>query len=404
MMGGSEVPDVRAMLAALADLGWSKVEASSDRYSLWDAPGGSWERILVPEDANSMGFSAALERATAQFMRLHGVAARRALDEASLVLEAALELARWRKETPDGAGVIAWDDGQALFESARAQLVASAKSAVKPKRYHGGSSYYVANEFMKRALMGQTDVGSFIVNAHVPSHAQFFSSDKAARLAVEKPGDMLPDMVQISGSDVMAVFDRALSTLSESVERMRAGAAIEELLDAVDDGVSHELVRAVTEVAAGSGVTIEIDRSPGRVSRAATRTHEFDPADASELSRAATFLASAAQPREVTLIGPVTLLSRDPDTDEQVVRIHAVDGRETRKARVRLDDEQYEIALDAHRADKPLVVTGTLEKEGHSFWLYNPTSIAVVEAVRPSRAKQVQGEFDLNTESSQTDG
>lgn len=65
----------------------------------------------------------------------------------------------------------------------------------------------------------------------------------------------------------------------------------------------------------------------------------------------------------VTLVGEVTLLSRDNDHEERVIRLDVVKGGAVRRARVRLTAEQYEAAVQAHREERRISATGSLEKE-----------------------------------------
>lgn len=91
-----------ALVEALAKLGWHRAKTASDRYSLWDAPGGAWGRILVPEDADSLGYDAALERAVSQFRRLTAAP----VPAPSVVPEAAVEvLTEWGVDESDVAAL-----------------------------------------------------------------------------------------------------------------------------------------------------------------------------------------------------------------------------------------------------------------------------------------------------------
>jgi len=61
-----------------------------------------------------------------------------------------------------------------------------------------------------------------------------------------------------------------------------------------------------------------------------------------------------------------------------VVRLDVLSGTTARKVRVRLKADDYDIAVDAHRDNLALRVTGRQEVEGRFYWLYDPESIELV--------------------------
>jgi hypothetical protein len=60
---------------------------------------------------------------------------------------------------------------------------------------------------------------------------------------------------------------------------------------------------------------------------------------------------------------------------------------------VRLNAEQYEIAMEAHRREADLQVSGQLQKENNRWWLYNATDLEIVE--RPSHIGQIAIDHQL---------
>ena len=110
-------------------------------------------------------------------MRRYGTLAQQVTTTLEMRSRGSLDSTRWKKETALDAGVIAWDQGEALFLAARSQLVASAKSTREPRRYHGNTSAYVAKRFLESSFMGQTDIGSFIVTAYTPADPTSLKSD-----------------------------------------------------------------------------------------------------------------------------------------------------------------------------------------------------------------------------------
>jgi hypothetical protein len=72
------------------------------------------------------------------------------------------------------------------------------------------------------------------------------------------------------------------------------------------------------------------------------------------------------------------LLSRTAAKTNRVIRLDLEKGSEVKKVRVRLSAEQYEQAIEAHHNDSHLSVSGTLDREGTLYWLYNPQNVSIV--------------------------
>jgi hypothetical protein len=275
--------------------------------------------------------------------------------------------------------MIGWDDGEDLYASARSQLSAIAKSSKQPRRHHGSASWYISKHFLENCYMGQTEIGSFIITAHTPSLMRFHVSRHSEEVHISRPRESQT----ITGGTIIDNFEQALKAVSSALEDFRHRPKIEVFYETIESGVSYELVRALSKFTAGSESAITIDRSAEGSQRPAVEI-AFSPTSAPILDQVANAFVLDPEPQGVTLQGEVIVLSREAEREglARIIRLNvegASDARDINKVRVRLDADQYEIAMDAHRREASLRVAGRLEKENNRWWLYNPTHVEIVE-------------------------
>jgi hypothetical protein len=88
----------------------------------------------------------------------------------------------------------------------------------------------------------------------------------------------------------------------------------------------------------------------------------------------------------------VTLLERPKPGVSGVIRLEVITGSQANKLRVRLPEELYELALDAHREDLAISVTGRQEREGMYYWLYDPADIELSTIPVPQVEREIPGQ------------
>lgn len=363
--------------ALLRHFEWRPTGRMPGVYEIWSEPGEREDEILVPLDSEKSDYRALMNRALDALMRHYGSTARELVTTLRMQATALLYATRWKKDSPVEAGMIGWEQGEELYSAARAQLIAAAKSTRQPRRYHGQASSHIGRSFLESTLMGQTDIGSFIITAYTPSERQFFTSASETGHA-EIPKGLWHPQGAISGAQILNTFETALRTTRSILDEYRGAPRAESFLEGVSDGLSYEFTKALSQIVTGGNATIEIVRhDPIRLSRPRTVV-EFQSVEAPVLQAAANMFTQDEESRRVTLVGEVTLLSRTHAEDARVIRLEVHGGADINKARVRLNAEQYEQAMDAHRSEAALKVSGRLEREGRYYWLYDASGLEIV--------------------------
>lgn len=375
--------------AALRHFGWQLAGGIPGRYELWrpdptisrlggaasitDLEADEWQdaEALVPLDPSRRDFPVLMGRARKTLTEVMGVEASRFFDTLAQTVRAALDATRFKKSTSFDNGLIAWEQGESLYDAARQGLMAAAKASKTPRRYHGNASAYLAHQFLESAMMGQTEIGSYVVTAYSPANKRFHTTqaeaDRATGYGEEFGG--------LTGRDVIRQLEVSLSAVREAMQEFRRTPKLEVFAEAVPEGVSYELVSSLgllSEDSSESAVEISFF---GATEPSRRVEFEFFATDVPVLDQAASYLAVTRAPERVTLRGVVTLLERPKAGEAGVVRLDVTSGGEARKVRVRLDADDYEAALNAHTNDREMEVTGNLQREGRYFWLYDAVDL-----------------------------
>ena len=274
-------------------------------------------------------------------------------------------------ESDDGS--VTLNDGAALISGARDMLLSVACSLGEQRAVYRAGANHVAAKLVNGMRLGQTDQGSFVVTLLTP--------------VVPRPMPMLVD----DPDDVNAPIERrmtrrlveALGAAHEMVELAVAG---EEgaFADSVASGVSANLCDALVQIIE-SFPTLDVG-----VSWARTRPMSapevfirFGGADAPLLKEAARSFREREPRPDMRLHGFVRLLKREPADLDGVIRLTTdIDGQRQSVVAV-LEREDYERAVQAHRDNALVVLTGDLERVGQRWRLLNPHLENVISDSEP---------------------
>lgn len=368
------------LATVLERVGWSQYGGQEGLYSRWRAPGEeNAPSLLLPLNRSMADYFDLFQQALAALLKRESKAEkllkRLSRDAASLGDEI-----RFRKEVTTIAGAIPWLSGESLIESARLALLASAKSRKSPKSYFGNANSKFAYSYLNSVLMGQTDNSSYVITAYAPVDQLFYERPK-------DEGSTLPGIGSHTGRDITKTLISSLEATQEAIDHFERSSSMSGFDNGVRNGISYELIYALQGVLENSdGADISVSWKPASSldedNVLEPVTLEFEPRHAVILERACTHLAITSPSEIVTIMGAVTLLDRPNPGSPGVIRVEIVSGSPARKIRVRLEEDQYRIALEAHRSESGIVLTGRQEKEGRYYWLYDARDIRPIELPR----------------------
>ncbi|MEU7860191.1 hypothetical protein [Nonomuraea sp. NPDC049141] len=366
--------DPSNLISLLAVAGWDKQGGRSNVYERWAVrEDNEILSVLVPLDRTRDDYTDLLEEAVSSLERSRLASAHRVLSR----LRAPGDEVQWQTEPHAVRGLIPWLHGEAMIASAKQILVAAAKAARHPSAYHGQREWKFAREYLEKVLMGQTQVGSYVVTAYTPV-GQIRETGGVNREVESNPGGTT------TGRDVMERLTSSLIAIREGVDHFTSTGSLSGFDAGIVKGVSCELTRALSALVKDSdGARVSVNWSPaGRplVSSGSTWQMDFIPDDLPALERASSRLATTEPRRMVVIVGTVTNLSRPRLKQHGTIILNVIYGVDVSRVRVRLSRADYEHAISAHKEGDLLRITGTLEKEGNNYWLYDPTELGPVEA------------------------
>ncbi|MEU8473890.1 hypothetical protein [Streptomyces hygroscopicus] len=369
----------RQLALALRSNGWQKYGGQEDLYTRWRPIAQNGERargLLLPQDAEMDDYFELLSQAVAQAWKMGDAGIRSILERAAVVHSLGDEV-KFHKETQSRRGTIPWTAGEDLHAGAQKSMIVGAKTRKSKAAYFGNANSFLAKSFLDSVLMGQTEVGSYVITAYVPPE-EVYTERKM------NPGETIPLLGRHTGREITLGMVDALSAARESVDHFNASGSTYGFVENVRRGFCYELTQAVRSLirdSDGAEIEVELNSAEDLFSGAPAQRHklEFSPSDYSALETAGNVFAATAAAEYVTVLGAVTQLERPRLGDPGVVRLDVLSGSRAKKLRVRLKVEDYDLAVDAHRNNLALRISGRQEVEGHYYWLYDPEILELVQ-------------------------
>ena len=348
-----------ALAAYARGEGWRKVEAYGLHADVYVGDGKP--EIILPRTDRLADYAAVVSRLIGVFSDVNE---RDELPTYRDLVGADRDVVRVRAIGADGDGSITLDAGVELVCQAREMLLAAACATKMPPQsvYRAGANKE-ASEYMQRVRLGQTEHGSFVVTlmAPVPLMLQPLLDETWASFA-DEPMER----------KVTRRLVEALEASRNAVELAHSGDGTSAFENAICKGVSANMCEAVAKLIEQSdGLEISVSWARTRPTPEARRKIDFSDSDAAVLKEAARAFR-AKQPRPgVILFGSVHKLKRDQYDIEGLVTFKAEVDDKVQSVNAVLDQNNYSVAVRAHDARNPVVVTGDLERVKQCWRLTN---------------------------------
>lgn len=340
--------------------GWARVEtygAHADVYAGQDRP-----EIVLPRTDRLSDYASAVSRLINVFAK---ITERDEIATYRDLVVADRDVVRVRASGEDDDGSVPLDAGVKIVSQARDMLLAAACAVRTPQPLYRAGANREASEYMQRVRLGQTEQGSFVVTllAPVPPLLQ----------PVQLPLDQTWAKFEDEPMERMVT-----RRLMEALEASRNAAEIalsgepNAFENAIAFGVSANLCEAVAGLIEQSdGLDVSVTWARTRPTPEAHRKVIFSQNDAEIFKEAARTFRLRQPKTDVTLYGTVHKLRRDQDEVEGVVTLKAIVEDKMQSVRAVLDQANYSVAVQAHDAQKPVIVIGDLERVGQRWQLTN---------------------------------
>lgn len=265
-------------------------------------------------------------------------------------------------------GSIPLDDGVLLIKRARDMMEAAAYASMSKRRQFSGRKSEETNTYLKSLRLGQTEVGSYVVNIIAPMPEQ------------QIPQMGLPSVPMTSL--VTATLSSGLHALDSAIGSVANGGSKFAFDEAVNNGASANLCDALVgmsgeEKRRGFEVTV-FAAGAGRESTQPV-TYRFDQEKVERVEQASAYYKGEDYTLyDRTIKGSVEKLDRALTEDRGTITIAAtIEGR-TKNISVELDKDEYHMAVKAHDDKQIVECHGDVRVTARSARLMNPRGFRVI--------------------------
>lgn len=270
-----------------------------------------------------------------------------------------------RSEAVDGT--LPLEDGASLFTSAFEMVKAAACTAVDPRFYYQGNKPSQVTEYLRKARLGQSERGSYVLTVISPLPPP---AEQAALFGMQDPFER----------KVTRLIADGLEATVEASEYALRTAKTDHFRESMRDGISANLLDAAVGLMGISyrsvGVNfawspeLPIDKDP---SRTIILESDYVPV----IQEASKLLKLQAPQPKVQITGAVIGLHRDQGAEMGRTKLLAFVNGKTRIVNLELSSEFYDLAITAHREERPVICEGELGKIGRATVLTKVTSFNV---------------------------
>jgi hypothetical protein len=356
--------EVQTLLTAR---GWHEHQRFDERGGRWvHANGGGPHYVLVPYDRALDDYEERLIDLVGTLAIIEGRAPEMIAEE---LTHSGADLMHIAVPTDSLDNSLALEAGTRLYQAARdtvtAAALAAAASAPQPV-FGRGRRPQQALEFIERIRLMQPSRGSFVVTLAAPV-------ERGLAVAAEAVAATEP------------FSRRALRTLAEAlalaVQRASESPEMVAASDAVERGVNANLLGAVASILGDDTdamARFEFAWTPAVALRGDVPREVVVPASARPVFLdAAVLLRSRAPIYDATVEGPVVTLTKSGPR-YGVATVEGVVEDAVRFVEVDLDELEYNHAIDAHRNDLYVRVTGDIDRTGQRWRIRDAASFEVL--------------------------
>jgi hypothetical protein len=335
--------------------GWQRSKGIRDDIAIFRSPEpGSRKQLIVPMDPSYDDYGSRMAEVVEKLAAVEGRPVQEVLND---LLAPSADVLRYRVVSPaTDRGSLPLGEAVRLLEGVKMSLLSAAHSVLSPQRHHPRMSRSEAVQLVDACSLGQTERGSFTVAITCPLHA------------VELYGSLF-DREQPFTRRATSLLMRSAVRLVKAIEADEVGTVLDEqagepmlsanLCDALlHMQPAHERSSLALSATWASTLPPDPAAEPPRQVRL---RHEYFPI-IEEVYRT---LRAASEPREALFVGMVDTLNGNVGDGGRVrgeVVVSLLHDEEAMKARLELDADDYETALEAHRAGDAVKLTGVLHR------------------------------------------
>lgn len=266
-------------------------------------------------------------------------------------------------------GTIPLNDGVLLNLRARDLVASSAMSTLSKRKHFSGKRPPEAREFLESLRLGQTEVGSYIVNVIapvtlLPSDQQSMPMTSMTRMVTANLSSSLDALIQaidkFAQADDLTVFDGAVEV-----------GASANMCDALL-GLSGEKRTRGFEITITPSLSEEFKYEP--------RKFLFDVEKVRLIATASEYYKDNYVLPDQTIGGSIKRLDRPATEENGTITIEATIGDSVKLVTIELGPADYLDAVSAHKAKEVVECHGDVHVKARTVKLLNPSGFRVMRS------------------------
>ncbi|MBI5716975.1 MAG: hypothetical protein HZC37_04720 [Burkholderiales bacterium] len=264
-------------------------------------------------------------------------------------------------------GTIPINDGVLLIAKAKDLLSAAAQAIYAKRKHFTGNPTPDAKEYVDRLLLGQTEVGSYVVNVIAPV--------QGGPLA---PGEV--ESVPLAKAVTLNLVT-GLEALKKASERYQETGSLREFETTVVQGASANMCDALlgfSGVNRNRAFEIKVSPSEGPMFETDVRTFKFDAPEVEILEKVSSYFKEDYVLTGRTLTGYVTKLSKPKEDEAGTITLDTKFDDLNRKVRIELGKDDYHTAVIAHDTRQYVQCTGDVHVKSKTASLLHPRGFRIV--------------------------
>lgn len=265
-------------------------------------------------------------------------------------------------------GTIPLNDGVMLNFKARDLMAAAAMSTVSKQRHFSGKRSKEASEYLESLRLGQTEIGSYVVNVLAPVPVmppeQAFETAPMSRIVTEN-------------------LRSGLEALSLAIERFSSEHELTVFDEAIPNGVSANMCDALVGFSGAQkqrGFEISITPSSVLEFVSTVQTFKFDVEAVKVIADASAYYKDDYVLLAHTIIGTIKRLDRPLGDEVGTVTVDALVGGVEKHVAIQLEPEEYLDAVNAHKQRSAVRCYGDLHVKARTATLLNPSGFEVLSS------------------------
>lgn len=271
-------------------------------------------------------------------------------------------------------GTIPINDGVLLISKARDMLSSAAQAVYAKRRHFAGPAPKDARDYLDSLLLGQTEVGSYVVNVIAPNQTNFVVDQ-------EVTGPTIAEAVPLSKA-ITSSLVTGLAAFSKASTRYAEIGSLKAFDDAILSGVSANLCDALLGFSGAKRdrtfeITITAAADPMFVSE--SHKFEFDGRQVDVLEKVSGYYKDDYVLPNRVLTGYITKLVRPKDETAGTITLDSTLSDVERKVRVALTGDDYHLAVIAHDKGEMVRVHGDVHIKPKSAELLNPNNFGIIK-------------------------